>query len=464
MKTFIMIFLFYVSTVGCQQATQRPSLGHWDPFLDTLQQRTFSFFWKTTDSATGLAPDRYPTRTFSSVAGAGFALSAYPIGVERGYVARADASRRVLTTVRFFWGLPQNNHPVRSAGYNGFFYHFLHLDSGLRFADVELSTIDSALLLAGVLFCQSYFNGSSDDEQQIRAYADSLYRRMDWRWVQKRAPLVSMGWRPEKGFIQADWRGYDEGMILYILALGSPTYPVEPDAWKAWTENYKWATYYGQEFISFGPLFGHQYSHCWIDFRGIQDEYMRSKGIDYYENSRRAALTQPLYAKANPGKWRGYSSSVWGFTACDGPGDTSFVVDGFKRTFGGYAAHGVSFDWVNDDGTLSPTAPGGSIPFAPEICIPALKTMRDRFGSKLWKEYGFVDAFNPTFVTTKTPDGWFDVDYLGIDQGPIVIMIENFRNGFVWDVMKKNPYIVRGLQRAGFSGGWLDSLQRKSEQ
>jgi hypothetical protein len=185
---------------------------------------------------------------------------------------------------------------------------------------------------------------------------------------------------------------------------------------------------------------------------------MRGKGIDYFENSRRATYSQQEYGMEDPRGFRDYSGDVWGVTACDGPGDTTFQVEGKQRQFLGYGGRGVSFDWSLDDGTLAPTGPGGSVAFAPEICIPALKEMRRRYGDRLWKEYGFVDAFNPTFVTQKTGDeGWYDHDYLGIDQGPIAIMIENLRDGFVWNLMKKNPYIARGLRRAGFTGGWLDA-------
>jgi hypothetical protein len=184
---------------------------------------------------------------------------------------------------------------------------------------------------------------------------------------------------------------------------------------------------------------------------------VRSKGIDYFENSRRATYAQRAYAVTNPRRYRGYADTIWGFSACDGPRDTSFVVEGIARVFQSYAARGVSVDWTNDDGTLSPAAAGGSLPFAPEIAIPCLKGMRNRFGERVWRECGFVDSFNPTYVTPETgPRGWFDGDYLGIDQGPLVLMIENLRNGFVWNVMKKNPYVVRGLERAGFTGGWLE--------
>jgi hypothetical protein len=455
-SALVVFSVIIVLTGGCAKESPHPIQQQWDPFLDTLQQRTFQWFWDTTPPQNGLTPDRYPTLTFSSIAAVGFALTSYAIGVERGYVSREAAADRVLTTLKFFWYAPQSSDPVRATGYKGFFYHFLFMDSGLRFNDVELSTIDTALLLAGMLFCQTYFDRDSEPERAIRSYADSIYRRVDWQWFRARPPRVTMGWRPESGFGPSDWKGYDEGMILYILALGSPTFPIEPEAWKAWTETYRWDTFYGEEYVNFAPLFGHQYSHCWIDFRGIQDDYMRQQGIDYFENSRRATYVQQRYAKENPGRWRGYDETLWGFSACDGPGDTTFVVDGLERRFIGYGARGPSSFWTNDDGTITPTAPAGSLPFAPEICIPVLKTMRTRFPDKLWREYGFADAFNLTFITDKTPEGWFDVDYLGIDQGPIVLMIENLRSEFVWSVMKKNPYIVRGLQRAGFSGGWLE--------
>ncbi|MGE5315561.1 MAG: glucoamylase family protein [Acidobacteriota bacterium] len=429
-----------------------------DGFLDTLQRRTFLYFWEQSDPVRGMTPDRAPTRTFSSVAATGFALTCYPIGAERGYVTRAAAAKRVRAALKFFHTAPQSSDASKASGYRGFFYHFLDLETGLRFERTELSTIDTALLLAGMLFCQSYFDRRTTEETEIRALADSIYRRIEWNWAMNGGPTLSMGWHPEDGFIRARWRGYNEAMLLYVLALGSPTHPIPDTAWSAWTDTYIWAPYYGMPFVSFGPLFGHQYSHCWIDFRGIRDEYMRARQIDYFENSRRAVYSQQAYAKENPRRFRGYSDSVWGLTACDGPGSFTLRVDGAKRTFDGYAARGCSFDWVNDDGTIAPTAAGGSLAFAPEIALPALRAMKARYGERVYRRYGFIDAFNPTCVKD-APEGWFDHDYLGIDQGPIVIMIENLRNEFVWKTMKKNPYIIRGLRRAGFGGGWLDAAK-----
>lgn len=431
-------------------------------FLDTLERRTFNWFWERTDATTGLTPDRWPTKSFSSVAAIGFALTAYPVGVERGYVARADAAQRTLNTLRFMYNAPQGSQPANVTGYKGFFYHFLDMQTGFRFERVELSTIDTSLLLGGILFAQSYFTGSDATETAIRAYADSIYQRVDWAWAIQKPNVVSMGWHPETGWINADWRGYDEGMIVYILALGSPTHPITPASWADWTSTYVWGNFYGQTHVNFAPLFGHQYSHIWIDFRGIKDAYMRGKGIDYFENSRRATISQRLYAIANPGQWRDYGANVWGLTAGDGPFDTTMVVDGRSRQFWTYRARGAAANEIQDDGTIAPTAAGGSVPFAPEITIPALIAMREKYGENLFTNYGFVDDFNPTLITGTSRYGrivagigWFDTDFLGIDQGPIIAMIENYRSDLIWKTMRKNPYIVAGLKKAGFTGGWL---------
>ena len=429
-------------------------------FLDTVEARTFHYFWDLTNASNGLTPDRSPTPSFSSIAAVGFALTAYPIGVERNYITRLQAAQRVVTTLRFFWTAPQDSAASGSTGYHGFFYHFLDMNTGARFQQVELSTIDTALLLAGVLTCQSYFDAADPVETEIRGLADSIYRRTDWQWAAPRVPLVALGWHPdgpERGFLGYDWRGYNEAMILYILALGSPTHAVAPAAWTGWTAAYQWGTFYGQTHLGFAPLFGHHYSHVWIDFRGIQDAYMQGRGIDYFENSRRAAYAQRSYAYANPGAWRGYNDRIWGLTASDGPGDLTLTIDGRRRQFHSYWARGASFTENPDDGTIAPTAAGGSIPFAPEIAIPALYAMRHTYGGDaLFSTYGFRDAFNPTFTQTSAA-GWFDVDYLGIDQGPIIAMIENYRTGLIWRLMQGNPHIVRGLCRAGFTGGWLQS-------
>ncbi len=432
--------------------------------VDDIQERTFRWFWDLAQPENGLIPDRWPTPSFSSVAAVGFGLTAYPIGVERGWVTREEARRRVLTTLRFLETAPQGPEPRGRTGHKGFFYHFLDMKSGTRFEQVELSTIDTTLLLAGALFCQSYFNRDYPEEEEIRQLAETLYLRADWQWAKPEPPRVSMGWHPEKGFIEHEWVGFNEAMILYVLALGSPTHPIDPEDWEAWTSTYRWGTFYGQEHVNFAPLFGHQYSHVWIDFRGIQDAYMRGKGIDYFENSRRATLSQRAYAIDNPNRFRGYGENVWGLSACDGPIDGDLKIDGRNVRFMTYAARGAALGEIRDDGTIAPTAAISSIAFTPEVAIPAMEEMHRRWGEHLVSKYGFLDSFNPSLtVATRTQHGkvvagvgWFDGDYLGIDQGPIVAMIENHRSGLVWRVMRNNPHIRRGLERAGFTGGWLE--------
>jgi hypothetical protein len=435
-----------------------------DPFIDELQRRTFRWFSDTANPVNGLVPDRWPTPSFSSVAAVGFGLTAVPIGAEHGWITRAQAAERVLVTLRFLRDAPQGPNAEGMTGYRGFFYHFVDMTTGARYRDVELSTVDTTWLIAGVLFCQSYFDRDDPDEAEIRALADEIYRRVEWSWAQPRPPLVTMGWTPERGFHDLDWRGYDESMMVYILALGSPTFAIDPEAWPEFCRTYTWGSLYGYEHVTFAPLFGHQFTHAWIDFRGIRDAYMAGRGIDYAENTRRATLGQRAYAIANPRGFAGYGADVWGLTACDGAGDFTATVAGHAVTFMSYAARGVSATEVRDDGTIAPYAAASSLPFAPEVAIPALEAMHARWGDYLWTDYGFVDAFNPTlnfahpgirFGRLVPGVGWFNTDYLGIDQGPLVLMIENYRSGLVWQVMRRNPYVVAGLRRAGFTGGWL---------
>jgi hypothetical protein len=439
-------------------------------FLDELEHRTFDWFWDHADSVTSLVPDRWPTRSFSSVAAIGFGLTSYGIGAERGWVTRTQAADRTLATLRFLWHAPQGPEPEGPIGYRGFFYHFLDMATGRRFEKVELSTIDTGLLMAGVLFSQSYFDGRSSAETEIRALADSLYRRVEWTFFITDDRGLTMSWRPEADRLYSKyrWTGLDESIVLHVLALGSPTHPVEPAVWRHYTSGYRWAEFQGQSFFQFAPLFGHEYSQGWIDFRGIADDSTAARGLDYFENSRRAALAQRAYAVADTGRFRDYGATIWGLTACDGPTDTTLTMDEVPRRLRMYWARGVASGDVRDDGTLAPTAAAAAIVFAPEVVVPTLRAFRDRYGEHLYTRYGFVDAFNPTLSSPVhvragriVPGlGWFDTDYLGIDQGPIVMMVENYRSGLVWKVMRKNPYVVRGLCRAGFRGGWLDGACR----
>jgi hypothetical protein len=436
-----------------------------DAFFLELQERTFRFFWETGNPENGLIPDRYPTPSYSSIAAVGFGLTTYPIGVERGYITRQQARQRVLVTLRFFSKAPQGPAARGTTGYKGFFYHFLDMKTGERFEDSELSTVDTAILLAGALFCQSYFDRADPEEVEIRALVDGIYQRVDWRWAQPKPPAISLGWSPEEGFLKYDWRGYNEAMLVYLLALGSPTFAVGFDAWAEWKSTYDkhWTTLFGQEFLSFPALFGHQYTHVWADLRDIQDTYMKRRGLDYFENSRRAVYAQQAYAIANPRGCRDYGATIWGITASDGPADVEIESTTGPRAFRSYTARGIDLTGKHDDCTLAPTAVIASIPFAPELVIPTTLEMHRRFGQHIYSKYGFLDAFNRTFLFDVPlrhgrhirEFGWVAGDYLGIDQGAILAMIENYRSALVWRVMRKNPYLRRGLEQAGFSGGWL---------
>ncbi|HTE40594.1 MAG TPA: glucoamylase family protein [Steroidobacteraceae bacterium] len=445
------------------QTSQSPAPLGDDALLEDLERRTFQYFWDTANSDNGLVPDRYPSPSFSSIAAVGFGLTAYVIGAERGYITREQARDRTLVTLRFFANAKQGAQSTGVSGHQGFFYHFIDMKDGHRYRDTELSTVDTALLLGGMLTSQSYFDRAGEEE--IVALVETIYGRVDWRWAQARAPLIAHGWKPEVGHLKYDWDGYSEAMLVYVLALASPTHSVAPDAWSAWTKTYprSWGEWYGQQHLGFGPLFAHQYSHVWIDFRGIRDEYMRTKGFDYFENSRRAALAQQAYAIANPMGWKDYSAEIWGLTASDGPADTILDYKGQQRRFWTYAARGAPSPPSYDDGTLAPTAAAGSLPFAPEIVLPTLQAMHRRYGAAIYGQYGFIDSFNPSFQFDVPvqhgrrigAQGWVNGDYLGIDQGPIVAMIENHRSELVWKLLRKNAHIRRGLRRAGFTGGWL---------
>ena len=468
----MLIALLVVSLTGCASAAapgrRHAAVPSEAALLDDVELRTFHFFWDLADPHTQLIPDRAPTPSFSSVAAVGFGLTAYGIGAERGFVTREQAAERTLATLRSLQSMKQGDTPRGVSGYKGFFYHFLDMKTGERFETVELSTVDTSLLMAGALFSQSYFDRENATESEIRSLAESLYERIEWSFAQARPPAISMGWSPEGGLQTYDWKGYNEAMIVLVLALGSPTHPVDPAAWTQYTWTYRWDTFYGEPHLVFAPLFGHQYSHVWIDFRGIQDEYMHRQGIDYFENSRRATKSQRAYAIANPDAWRDYGENIWGLSACDGPMDATLTIDGRARKFYSYAARGatkgdIRDDGIRDDGTIAPTAAISSIVFTPGPSIAAIAEMQRRYGANLYSTFGFLDAFNPTLRTTEKLKhgrvdpglGWFDVDYLGIDQGPILAMIENYRSDLVWKTMRRNPNIIRGLQRAGFTGGWL---------
>lgn len=420
--------------------------------LDQVQRAAFEFFVSQCNPTNGLVADSTQPGSPSSVAAVGFALTAYPVAVHRQWMTRADAVSRTLVALRFFDRAEMNGRPD-STGWHGFFYHFLDMDSGRRAWRSEVSTMDTALLIAGMLAAAQYFDRDDPAEREIRHTALAIYGRVDWTWALDDEHRICHGWTPERGFLKWHWTGYNEALLLYLLALGSPTHDIPAAAYDAWLATYRWKTIYGRSHVYAGPLFIHQFPHVWIDFRGIVDAYMAPRGLDYFENSRRATLIQHEYAIRNPRRLVGYNAHCWGFTACDGPGPALKTVAGKAHRFFGYAARGTPFG--PDDGTVAPWASIASLPFAPEIVIPTMRFLteavdRDPNG------YGPTCSFNFTWPGSSSDAAWVSPWHFGLNQGPIVLMIENHRSGLVWQLMRECPAVIRGLRRAGFERGWLD--------
>lgn len=432
-----------------------------DRRIARLQRATSGYFERMAQPANGLVRDSSRPEAPASIAGSGFAMASYVIAAEQGYMTRSTAAARVLVALRFLLGAEQGTG-AGASGYRGFFYHFLDLATGARVGRCELSTIDTAIMVAGALVAAAYLDGDGDDEREVRSAADAVYRRVDWAWMLDGHGAIGHGWRPGRGFIPYAYTGYNEALLLYILALGSPTHPVPAASYDRWLSTYRWKTIYGHGLLYAGPLFIHQASHAWIDFRGIQDAYMGERGTDYFENSRRATHVQQEYGRRNPRGFRGYGAHAWGITASHGPGPAEGDVAGRRRRFHGYRARGVPFG--ADDGTLSPWAVAASLPFAPEIVLPTLSAL-DLAHPGLPGEFGYRSGFNPSFagVERGSPDtGWIADHSYAIDQGPVVMMIENHRTGLIWRLTRRCPYVVDGLRRAGFTGGWLDGADDAS--
>jgi hypothetical protein len=421
--------------------------------LDVIRRNAFGYFVHETNRANGLVIDKTCKDWPASIAAVGMGLTSYPVGVERGLITRAEAAGRTLTTLRFFRRSKQGPEPD-ATGYKGFYYHFLDMRTGARAWQCELSTVDSALLLAGMLAAAEYFGGSAPEEREIRELAHELYARADWRWAQNGGATVTHGWKPESGFLAFRWEGYDEALVLYILGLGSPTHPLPAESYEAWASTYEWRTIYDTPYLHAGPLFTHQLSHLWLDLRGIQDAFMRKHGIDYFENSRRATVVQQRYGIVNPCGFSEYSALCWGLTASDGPGEITRVIDGVERRFFGYLARGVPDG--PDDGTIAPWAVVASLPFAPEIVLPTVADFQ-RHEPRGAHPYGFKATFNPTFRDpVGSANSWVSPWHFGLHSGPTLLMVENYESGLIWRLMRGCPYIAAGLRAAGFGGGWLD--------
>ena len=426
----------------------RPPL--WDPALDAIQREAFDYFVHHTNPTNGLVADSTRKNAPASIATVGMGLSCWLVGVERGWLTRAQAAERTLATLRFFSGSVQSE-ATDATGHKGFYYHFLDMQSGRRQDDCELSLIDSGMLLAGMLCAAAFFDGEGPNETEIRARASALHGRANFFWALDGRETLAMGWKRECGFLNYNWDGYTEALILYALAFGAPVHSLPARVFDAWTLSYQWENLYGQEFLFAGPLFIHQFSHLWIDFRNIRDPFMQAMGSDYFENSRRATYAQQAYAIRNPGGFAGYGAACFGTTAGEGPGECRHRVEGVEKQFVGYVARGTPYG--PDDGTISPWAALASLPFAPEIVLPMLAHLREHFPETV-QERAYLRSFNPS-VPGHGPSGWIAPELCGLELGPLVLMIENHRSGFLWRLMQNCAPLKRGLRRAGFRGAWL---------
>jgi len=398
-----------------------------EAFLQDLQAANFRYFWEQANPDTGIVRDRCNVRTsekndLGSIAATGFGLTALCVGDKRGFVSHADARERALNTLRFHWKKLPNHR--------GFFYHFANINTGERLWDSEVSSIDTAILLCGILTCREHFQHS-----EISLLAAEIFNRVDWTWLSEDTTILPHGWRPESGFLQYRWDNYSEMMMMYLLGLGSESHPLPASSWDAWQRTpfeYDGIRYIG----SFAPLFIHQYSQAWFDFRGKHDKY-----TDYFHNSVIATDVHRRFCIDMSGQFPDYSDDLWGITASD--------------SSRGYVAWGGPPETGPIDGTVVPCAAGGSLPFLPDATLRVLRNVKDRYGKGAWCQYGFVDAFNPLA-------NWYDHDVIGIDTGITMAMVENARTGFVWETFMKNPEAQRGMQRAGFQSLPALELQDKN--
>jgi xylan 1,4-beta-xylosidase len=420
-----------------------------EAFLHDLQRDLYSYFTRYTDERTGLTADSSKSTEDISLAATGLGLLCLPVAVERGWLSRERAVRLATAAGRTFrYG--DQSRATDACGSRGFFYHFLSA-RGRRARDSELSTIDTALLVAGFLATAAYFDADDLGERAHRDDVAAIEARVEWDWaVDRETGALCHGWHPSKGFLPYRWTGYSEALLLCVLGLGSSTHPIPESSYHAFTADYQWGEVEGVRMLRAGPLFIHQLSHCFIDFRGIADAPMRAASSDYFENSRQATLAQSRYAARNPHGFEGYAEDCWGFTACEGPGPAKREIDGREREFLGYAARGVPDG--PDDGTLAPWATLASIVFAPEL---VLRTARHFAASLARTAHGLPTTFNPTFKGKHEREGWANPSHFGLNQGPAIVMIENQRTELLWRLMRGVPTIRRGLLRAGFSGGWL---------
>jgi xylan 1,4-beta-xylosidase len=421
-----------------------------EKLLDQLQSAAFSYFLKSVNPSNGLAPDSSKKGSACSISATGFALSCYPIGVARGWMTRSDAAAITLQTLKFFADSKQSAQPD-ATGYKGFYYHFLDMKAGKRANKCELSTIDTSMLLAGMVVAAEYFDSSAEAEAEIRSTANKLIERVNWRWVQDKNNEIQEAWTPENGFKTADWAGYTEALTLYVMGAASKTYPLPAKFYKKATAQYKWRRSEGLEWLYAAPLFIHLFPQAWMDLRGLDDGVIGAHDIDYFENSCRAIAVQRGYAELNPLGFRGYSSEIWGLSACKGPSGAHKSLDGNRLEVLGYAARGVPVG--PDDGTLVPWAAATCLAHRPADALAGLKSVLKLYPNVL-SDGRFRGAFNPS-LPGRDSNCWVAPDSYGLDQGLVVMMIENARSGMIWDLTRNSAIFTRGLKKLGFTGGWL---------
>jgi hypothetical protein len=418
-------FARVVTPVSEKRAAGQNLVKENEQFLDDMEKASCLFFWEQASPYTGLVKDRSRASKFddgdvASIAATGFGLTALCIADKRGFLPTKSAESRVAITLKFLLTKMQDA--------KGFFFHFLNVNSGERVWDSEISSIDTSILLCGALTCREYFSSP-----EIRELATQIYNRVDWQWMLNGGKCLSHGWKPESGFIPYCWDSYCELMMIYLLAIGSPTHPIPADSWDAWSR--PMFDYHGLRYINTqAPLFVHQYSHAWFDFREKRDQY-----ANYFENSVVATKAHREFCAALHDRFKDYSEDMWGITASD--------------SLKGYVVWGGPPEMGPIDGTLVPSAPAGSLPFLPNECVATLRAMREQFGKHAWKRYGFVDAFNPLH-------NWCATDVIGINTGISLLMAENLRSGFVWDTFMKNEEARIAMQRAGFKADRTASESR----
>ena len=423
-----------------------------EALLDQLQANAFRYFTENANPENGLIADNDKAGAACSIAAVGFALSCYPIAAERGWLSRKQAADTTLRTLQFFADSKQGTG-AQATGHKGFYYHFLDMHTGKRANQCELSTIDSAMLMVGMLVAAEYFDRKNVTENKIRAIGKLLLARAEWSWtLDKKNGEVNHSWMPGKGFRKADWSGYTEALMMYVLGAASTSHSLPQEVYERVAEGYIWHNNAGLEWIHAGPLFIHLFPQAWLDLRGLQDGFVsKHADIDYAENTRRAIVVQRDYARLNPFNYVGYDENIWGLSACEGPDGTHTLRNGNEKQFVGYAARGVTAG--PDDGTLVPWAAATCMAHAPQAALSALHTMLDRYPRAL-RDGQFVGAINPS-LPGDGPEGWIAPACFGIDQGLVVTMIENARSGFVWDLTRNSNVVQKGLKKLGFSGGWL---------